>query len=62
MSAEAIRTAWRCRACNKPLSLLEMHYYTDPDDGTATCNECETAWSIAMRAYLRDEGPLPAKP
>lgn len=61
MSAYLLQVATRCRKCQKPLTLAEMHYYAD-EDGTATCNDCEAEWSRAMVDYMRGLGPLPEQP
>ena len=40
---ELLKTTMRCRKCGKPLDLEEMHYYAE-EDGSATCNDCESQW------------------
>lgn len=40
MTAEALRMEPNCKACGRPLTLIEMHL-NDELDGTARCDECD---------------------
>lgn len=51
MSAELLRTERKCRACGASLTLEEMHYFED-EDGSATCDACESAWNDAVGHWL----------
>jgi hypothetical protein len=63
MSGGLLNVATHCRKCLARLKLEEMHYLAH-DDGTATCNKCESDWMRAIAEWRMSKGnkPMPERP
>lgn len=63
MSGGLLNVATHCRKCVARLTLEEMHYLAH-EDGTATCDKCETEWMQAMAEWkmASDNRPMPPRP
>lgn len=65
MSGELLIVPANCRACGAVLTFDEQHYLGD-EDGTGTCNGCESKWLEAVTRWrladADDPEPMPVRP